>query len=116
MKNPITVILTKFILNFEKINFLKWEKFYWISVLEASGIWTFEFLILDILTNSVSIDVFQTTEKISDIFLGLVLWTKKLSEFWQNFQTSPNSTDFSTCVTIKNSQEKFGAPKKVAWK
>jgi hypothetical protein len=32
---------------------------------------------------------------------------KKFSEFWQNLQTSENSTDFSNCVPIKNSEEKY---------
>jgi hypothetical protein len=31
---------------------------------------------------------------------------EKFSEFWQNFQTSENSTNFSNCVPIKNSEEK----------
>jgi hypothetical protein len=42
--------------------------------------------------------------------LGLVLPIKnpeKSSEFWQNFQTYENSTDFSNCIPIKNSEEKY---------
>jgi hypothetical protein len=31
---------------------------------------------------------------------------EKSSELWQNFQTSENSTDFSNCIPIKNSEEK----------
>jgi hypothetical protein len=31
---------------------------------------------------------------------------EKLSKFWQNFQTLESSTAFSTCVSIKNSEEK----------
>jgi hypothetical protein len=31
---------------------------------------------------------------------------EKSSELWQNFQTSENSTDFSTCIFIRNSEEK----------
>jgi hypothetical protein len=32
--------------------------------------------------------------------------SEKFSEFWQNFQTFENSTDFSNCVPIKNYEEK----------
>jgi hypothetical protein len=31
---------------------------------------------------------------------------ENFSEFWQNFQTSENSTVFSNCAPIENSQEK----------
>jgi hypothetical protein len=45
----------------------------------------------------------------TDAVLGLVLPIKKprkYSQFWQNFQASETSADFSNCAFINNSEEK----------